>query len=50
MTVDLRVAKSGRYRLRDLVHDQQLDLTARGRELQIGHELKARDVQVWVIE
>ncbi|HOZ22493.1 MAG TPA: beta-galactosidase [bacterium] len=50
MTVDLKVAKTGRYRLRDLVHDQQLDLTARGRELKIGHEIKARDVQVWVIE
>ncbi|HOC26033.1 MAG TPA: hypothetical protein PKJ13_12010, partial [bacterium] len=50
VTVDLKVAKSGRYKLRELVHDQQLDLTARGRELKIGHELKARDVQVWVIE
>ncbi len=50
MTVDLKVTKTGRYRLRDLVHDQQLDLTARGRELKIGHEIKARDVQVWVIE
>jgi len=50
VTVDLRVAKSGRYRLRDLVHDQQLDLTARGQELKIGQEIKARDVQVWVVE
>ena len=50
VTVDLKVAKSGRYRLHDLVHEHKLELTARGGELKIGHEIKARDVQVWVIE
>jgi len=48
--VDLTVAKSGVYTLRDLVHEQHRNATAHGKQLSLLQEIAARDVQVWQIE
>jgi len=50
VAVDLGVAKPGRYKLRELVRDQEQELTERGLRLKLSSEIKARDVQVWVME
>jgi beta-galactosidase len=50
VVVDVAVAKAGKYKTRDLVHEKSRTLAAADKVLQIEQEIAARDVQVWVIE